>query len=356
MSATIEDVAREAGAGCWVMGDGEAIWNIEGEAANRPRSDPLTSITHHPSSITHHPQTRVIVTGGAGFIGSHIVDCLQAGGAEPIVLDDFSAGTWANVADGVEVIEADITRPDVGDLIAALKPDVIVHAAALVSVPRSMAEPELDRRINLIGAEQVIAGARRAGGCRVVYLSTGAGIYGEVVAPASEASLPRPKSFYSAHKYLAERYLEYSGLPYAIARLANVYGPRQRTDQEGGVVAIVIDRLQAREPVVIYGDGEQFRDFVHVADVVRAVEAMLLSDADGLWNVSTGRRTTINQLLVAAEEIYGPAVAVERLPTRVGDVFGSWLGNDLIARDLSWTPTIDLKQGLRSMKGPSGTH
>ncbi len=315
------------------------------------RSDSPSS----PSSpFDHHPNTRVLVTGGAGFIGSHIVDALLAGGAQPIVLDDFSAGSWANVPSGVEVVEADITRPEASGLIAELGPDVIVHAAALVSVPRSMAEPELDRRINLIGTEQVIAGARRAGGCRVVYLSTGAGIYGEVVAPASEESLPRPKSFYSAHKYLAERYLEYSGLPYAIARLANVYGPRQRTDQEGGVVAIVIDRLQAHEPVVIYGGGEQYRDFVHVADVVRAVEAMLLTTEDGLWNVSTGRKTTINQLLVAAEEVYGPAVAVERLPSRVGDVFGSWLGNDSLARDLGWAPQTDLTEGLRSMREPSG--
>ena len=167
--------------------------------------------------------------------------------------------------------------------------------------------------------------------------------------------MPKPKSFYSAHKYLAERYLEYSGLPYAIARLANVYGPRQRTDQEGGVVSIVIERLRSEHPVVIYGNGEQFRDFVHVADVVRAIEAMLLTNEDGLWNVSTGRKTTINQLLAAVEEVCGPAVAVERLPTRVGDVFGSWLGNEKIARDLGWTPRIDLKEGLGTMlEAPTG--
>ncbi len=165
---------------------------------------------------------RVLVTGGAGFIGSHVVDRLAALGALPIVLDDFSGGEFANLPPGVPIVRVDIADPVSIERIAEAQPDAIIHGAAQVSVPRSMAEPARDRAINLLGTEHVIEGARRAGDRRVVFLSTGGGIYGETLEPATEESLPRPKAFYSVHKYAAERYLELSGLPYAIARLANV--------------------------------------------------------------------------------------------------------------------------------------
>lgn len=291
----------------------------------------------------------VLVTGGAGFIGSHVVDQLLAGGASPVVLDDFSGGDLANIPEGVPVIRADIAAAESVDRIAEARPDAIVHAAAQVSVPRSMAEPDRDRAINLIGTEHVIAGARRAGDCRVVFLSTGGGIYGETIEPASEESLPRPKAYYSVHKYAAERYLELSGLPYAIARLANVYGPRQRTDLEGGVVAILAERLASGSPITIYGTGEQRRDFVHVADVTSALATMLRSGQNGMWNVGTGEATTINELLAAAERVYGPAVSVERLPARAGDVFSSCLAVEKIARELGWGPVLGLEDGLRTL-------
>jgi UDP-glucose 4-epimerase len=292
----------------------------------------------------------VLVTGGAGFIGSHLVDRLLAGGAKPIVLDDFSGGDLANLAEDVEFIQADVADPSIIERIAQIHPDAIIHAAAQVSVPRSMAEPQRDRAVNLAGTANVIEGARRSGDCRVVFLSTGGGIYGETVEPATEESLPRPKAFYSIHKYAAERYLELSGLPYAIARLANVYGPRQRTDLEGGVVAIFAEHLASGRPIAIYGSGEQRRDFVHAADVVSALVAMLQSGQSGMWNVGTGRATTINELLHEAERIFGPASEVTRLPTRAGDVFSSCLAVDKIARELAWHPAIFLGDGLRTLQ------
>lgn len=295
---------------------------------------------------------RVLVTGGAGFIGSHLVDHLVQAGASAIVLDDFSSGDPANLPAGIEIIRADIANPQTIDAIAAARPAAIVHAAAQVSVPRSMADPDRDRAVNLVGAEHVLAGAQAAGGARVVFVSTGGGIYGETPEPATEQTLPRPKAYYSIHKYAAERYLELAGLPYAIARLANVYGPRQRSDLEGGVVAILAERLAAGLPITIYGDGEQRRDFVHVTDVVRALVAMLQSDANGMWNVGTGTMTTVNELLRETEGVFGAATAVEYAPSRAGDVFQSCLAIDAIQRDLGWAPTFSLDKGLRTLAGP----
>jgi UDP-glucose 4-epimerase len=297
---------------------------------------------------------RVLVTGGAGFIGSHVVDRLAALGALPIVLDDFSGGDLANLPPGVPIVRVDIADPVSIERIAEAQPDAIIHGAAQVSVPRSMAEPARDRAINLLGTEHVIEGARRAGDRRVVFLSTGGGIYGETLEPATEESLPRPKAFYSVHKYAAERYLELSGLPYAIARLANVYGPRQRSDLEGGVVAILAERLAAGQPIDIYGSGEQRRDFVHVADVADALIAMLQISESGMWNVGTGKATTINELLAAAESVFGAATAVNRLPGRAGDVFSSFLAVDKIARDLGWRPSLSLREGLRTLHLQAG--
>ena len=296
----------------------------------------------------------ILVTGGAGFIGSHLVDRLLAGGAHPVVLDDLSGGDLANLPDGVPVVHVDVSDPATVARIAEVNPNAIVHAAAQVSVPRSMAEPARDRAINLVGTEHVIAGARQAGGRRVVFLSTGGGIFGETIEPATEESLPRPKAFYSVHKYAAERYLELSGLPYAIARLANVYGPRQRTDLEGGVVAILAERLASGRPISIYGSGEQSRDFVHACDVVGALLRMLQTNENGMWNVGTGRATTINELLAAAEGVFGSATEMLRLPTRAGDVFSSCLAVDKIRDDLGWRPALSLAEGLRTLKGGEG--
>jgi UDP-glucose 4-epimerase len=295
---------------------------------------------------------RVLVTGGAGFIGSHLVDQLVQTGARAIVLDDFSSGDTANLPPGIEVIRADISNAETIEAMAAARPDVIVHAAAQVSVPRSMADPDRDRAVNLVGTEHVLAGAKAAGGVRVVFVSTGGGIYGETPEPATEQTLPRPKAYYSIHKYAAERYLELSGLPYAIARLANVYGPRQRSDLEGGVVAILAERLAAGLPITIYGNGEQRRDFVHVSDVVRALLTMVQSGTNGMWNVGTGTMTTVNELLRAAEGVFGAATAVEHLPSRAGDVLQSCLAVAAIKRDLGWAPAISLADGLRTLTEP----
>lgn len=291
---------------------------------------------------------RVLVTGGAGFIGSHVVEALLARGDEVAVLDDLSSGRREHLPPGVSLLEVDVADPRTIAAIAALRPDGIIHGAAQVSVPRSMTNPSRDRAINVRGTAHVLEGARAGGTRRVVFLSTGGGIYGDTMG-ADEHTLPQPKSFYSAHKYLAERYLELSGISYAIARLANVYGTRQRSDLEGGVVAIFTERLRGRQPITIYGSGEQVRDFIYVADVVSAVLTMLDSDQDGLWNIGTGQATTVNMLLAALQDRLGEALEVRHVDARPGDVFASCLRIDRIAADLGWTPRYDLAAGLDAM-------
>lgn len=291
---------------------------------------------------------RVLITGGAGFIGSHVVDAILARGDEPLVLDDLSGGDLAHLPPSVRLLQMDIADPQVVPAIGAERPDAIIHAAAQVSVPRSMQDPARDRAVNVVGTANVLEGARAARSRRVVFLSTGGGIYGETDG-ADELALPQPKSYYSAHKYLAERYLELSGLSYGIARLANVYGPRQRSDLEGGVIAIFVERLRDRLPITIYGSGEQYRDFVYVADAVSALLTMLDSDMNGAWNVATDATTTINDLLRVLETRLGPPAALSYAPSRAGDVLASRLRIDRIRTELGWSPRYDLAAGVDAM-------
>ena len=290
----------------------------------------------------------ILVTGGAGFIGSHLVDALADAGEEPVVLDNFASGDRENLRQDVRLIEADIADPNVVHLIADLRPEVIIHAAAQVSVAVSMQNPHLDLAVNVQGTANVLEAAKVAGTRRFVFISSGGGVYGESDG-ADENTLPRPKSYYSAHKYVGECYVEFSGLSYANARLANVYGSRQRSDLEGGVVAIFTERLQKKQPILINGTGEQQRDLVYVADVVESLIAMAKSDRDGTWNVGTGRSTSILELLHALEEQIEPAVEVRHGPLRPGDVKSSRLEIRSIKDNLSWEPRYSLVDGISDM-------
>ena len=287
----------------------------------------------------------ILVTGGAGFIGSHVVDALLAAGEEVAVLDNFASGSRGNLPDEVQILEADVADPEIIAAIAGLDLECVIHAAAQVSVANSMSDPGRDLAVNVTGTANVLAGAKAAGVGRFVFLSTGGGIYGESDG-ADEGTLPAPMSYYSAHKYLAERYVQYSGISYANARLANVYGPRQRKDLEGGVVAIFAERLRNGAPILINGTGEQSRDFVHVTDVADALLLLANSREDGTWNVGTGEAASILELLQAMEKEIGPAAKVEHGPARPGDVGHSRLSVGKIREELGWSPKYDLASGL----------
>ena len=290
----------------------------------------------------------LLITGGAGFIGSHIVDALVASGEEPVVLDNLASGQRENLPGGVKLVEGDIADPGVVDTIADLRPEGVIHCAAQVSVAASMRDPGFDLAVNVQGTANMLAGAKAAGSGRFVFVSSGGGVYGESDG-ADEATLPRPKSYYSAHKYLAERYVEYSGLSYAIARLANVYGARQRSDLEGGVVAVFMERLRNGRPILINGTGEQRRDLVYIADVVDSLLAMVRGELDGVWNVGTGHSISVLELLRVLEERMGPAVEVRHGPPRPGDVDSSRLSIDAIERDLGWWPHYGVAEGIADM-------
>lgn len=302
----------------------------------------------NPRATTIQPHQIALVTGGAGFIGSHLAEALARQGFEVIVVDDLSTGSTGNIPAGVRLIEIDIASPSVSELIIDLRPQLIVHAAAQIHVPASVRDPARDRDVNLVGTENVIRGARAARVRKLVFLSSGGAIYG-ATSGATEETLPAPESPYGVHKLAAESYVRMSGIPHGIVRFSNVYGPRQRRDLEGGVVSIFLDACVAGRPVAIYGDGRQTRDFLYIEDAVSGTLAVARTTRSGTWNVATGCATSILELLAQVERLVGRKVTVVHEAPRVGDVRSSTLIVDRIRRELAWGPTATLDSGLRAM-------
>jgi UDP-glucose 4-epimerase len=291
---------------------------------------------------------RVVVTGGAGFIGSHTARLFKSNDWDVVVVDDLSGGNPNAVPAGVPIAVVDVGTEEVVGAIVGHHPNVVLHAAAQVSVARSMADPDEDFRTNVLGTKFVLEAARQSG-ARLVFVSSGGAIYGDADG-ADESFLPAPKSYYGVHKYLAERYAELSGVDFAVARLSNVYGPGQRAGLEGGVVAIFAEALQAGRAITIDGGGEQRRDFVHVADVARALVDLSEFDGRGVWNVGSGTSVSIGELLAVLEAEFGSARELHHGPSRPGDVFHSRLRIDRIAADVGWAPEIALEVGVRDLR------
>jgi UDP-glucose 4-epimerase len=289
----------------------------------------------------------LLLTGGAGFVGSHIANRL-AGRWRVIVLDDLSHGSPANLADDsdISIHIGDIRKDaDVRAAFALTQVQAVVHCAAQTSVPLSMTDPEFDREVNVAGTARLLAAAREAGVHRFVFMSSGGAIYGETADAATESMLPAPRSYYGLHKHAAEQLVRLSGIPYAILRPSNIYGPRQRSDVDGGVVAIFLERLIAGLPIEVHGDGAQVRDFVYVDDVVAAVEAALRCSGDAVWNVSSGRPTSIHDLIRTLTGLTGITPSVEARPVREGDVRRSLLAREPLAAHIG--AATPLLEGLR---------
>jgi len=284
---------------------------------------------------------RAVVTGGAGFIGSNLVDALLARGDAVTVVDNLSTGKREQVDPAATFVEADIRDGFEVDA------DVVFHLAAQADVNTSVQRPEYDADVNVVGTVRVLEAARRAG-ARVVFTSTGGAIYGECLEPARESAERRPLSPYGTSKLAGEEYLatwnRLHGTANVVCRLANVYGPRQLPSLEGGVVAIFLDRLRDDRETTIFGDGEQTRDFVFVGDVAAALLAA--PRGDGVYNVGTGVRTSVNELHRLCAEVVGAEQEPVHAAARPGDLRDSVLDPGRAERELGWRPGRSLAEGL----------
>ncbi len=296
---------------------------------------------------------KILVTGGAGFIGSHVADAYIAAGYEVAILDDFSTGSEANVNREAKVLRIDVRNKEgVAAAIAAFRPEVVNHHAAQSEVPKSVADPGFDAMVNVVGGLNVLKASVDAGARKVVFSSTGGALYGEPdVIPADEDHPVRPLSPYGTSKLSFEHYLgtfhRTYGLEYTVLRYANIYGPRQDFHgEEGRVIAIFASRMIAGKPVTIDGDGEQARDMLHVADVAAANIHALYRGAGGTYHVSTGIPVTINELFRKLTILTDYKLEPNFGPRRKGDVFRIALDNTRARNDLDWEPKIDLEEGL----------
>jgi len=291
---------------------------------------------------------RGIVTGGAGFIGSHVVEALLARGDEVVVVDDLSSGKRENVPDGAQLVEADI-REALGAVFEEARPEVCFHLAAQVDVRVSVERPGHDAGVNVLGTIEVLEAARAAD-TQVVFTSTGGAIYGECDGPASEEAPRRPIAPYGVSKLAGEEYLAAYNQLYSTRhvslRYGNVYGPRQDPHGEAGVVAIFLGKLAAGEAPRIFGDGSQTRDYVYAGDVARATLAAAGREG-GVFNVGTGNETSVVELYELCRRVAGSSLQAEQAPARLGELQRSVLDISRARRELGWQPEVPLEEGLR---------
>jgi UDP-glucose 4-epimerase len=291
-----------------------------------------------------------MVTGGAGFIGSHIVDALVAQGRTATVFDDLSSGNAANLSEKTVLKVGDVRDKEAVRAAVSGSVDCVFHLAAQIDVRRAVQDPVLDAQVNVGGTINVLDACVEAHARRFVMSSTGGALYGEPCAlPADEQSAIRPLSPYGVSKYCAEQYIEYFhrvyGLETVILRYANVYGPRQDPNGEAGVVGIFAQHILLGRPCIVYGDGEQTRDFVFVDDVAHANMLAMQGPLD-TFNIGVGIETSLSQLLTAFERVVGHPVARQYAPARAGEVQRIALNAEKARHELGWKPSVSLEDGI----------
>lgn len=295
---------------------------------------------------------KILVTGGAGFIGSHVVDLLIEEGHDVAVVDSLITGRKSNLNPKARFYQVDIRSPELEQVFEIERPEVVDHHAAQLDVRRSVADPAYDADVNVIGGLKVLSNAVKYKARKVIYISSGGAIYGEpVYLPCDEKHPITPLCPYGATKYMIELYLymfqQIHGLDYSVIRYPNVYGPRQDPFGEGGVVAIFTGQMLNNRPVTIYGTGEQVRDYIFVKDCARA-NLLLLSQGSGcVYNLGWGIGTTVNQLYQNLKEITGYPLDANYGPARAGETFCIYLDASRAKKELAWEPAVSLHEGLR---------
>jgi len=296
-------------------------------------------------------RVKVIVTGGAGFIGSHLTEELLRQHADVHIIDNLATGLAGNVPPQAVFHRLDIVTQDAADVIVREKPDVVFHLAAQAEVQRSMTEPKFDADVNVSGTVNLLHAAVQAGVKKFVFASSSA-LYGDYQAERIPEDAPiHPVSYYGLSKWAGEAYIrlfhELHGLPFTILRYSNVYGPRQTVKGEGCVVALFLRNLRTGSAFRIHGDGEQTRDFVYVKDVVQANLAAAVSGGGQICNIGTSDSISINRLVDEMEKLHGTAIERTHSPARPGDIRYSCLDNSRAAGHLGWKPRYSVLEGLR---------
>jgi UDP-glucose 4-epimerase len=294
---------------------------------------------------------RVLVTGGAGFIGSHVVELLAAHGHDVAVLDDLSTGHQRNVPPGVTLYQVDIRDEQLREVFADFRPDAVSHHAAQMSVRVSIQEPRRDAETNIEGSINLLECAREFQTGKIIYASTGGALYGEPkYLPCDEGHPVVPLSHYGISKHTVEHYLQLYNILYGqdftVLRYPNVYGPRQDPEGEAGVVAIFAGLMLEGKPITIFGDGEQQRDFVEVGDVARANLLALDRASGAIVNLGSNRGTSVHEIAAGLAKATGWNLPLQYEPARLGEVYRIFLTNELAQQLLGWEPRVELECGL----------
>jgi len=295
---------------------------------------------------------KILVTGGAGFIGSHLVDALIEKGHKVVVVDNLSTGKKENINKKAKFYKIDICSPKIGEIFKKEKPEICFHFAAQINVRKSIEDPIKDAKINILGSLNVLENCKKYKTEKIVFASS-AGVYGEAkIFPTPETHPGNPDSPYRITKLTVENYLKFykenSGLKFVSLRFSNVYGPRQDPKGEAGVVAIFIEKLLRGERPTIFGDGNQTRDFIFVEDAVSAsLKAMEYKGEKEIFNIGTGIETSINELYKIISELLKTKIKPKYAPPKPGDLRRSCLNISLAKRELKWEPKFDLNKGLK---------
>jgi len=293
---------------------------------------------------------KILVTGGAGFIGSHVVDTFINNGYEVVIVDDLSTGRRSNLNPAAKFYQLDIRSPQLAEVFEKERPDFVDHHAAQMDVRRSVAEPLFDADVNIRGSINLLECSRQYGVKHILYISTGGAVYGEPeYLPCDENHPINPICPYGASKHTVEHYLYMYqanyGLNYTVIRYPNVYGPRQDPHGEAGVVAIFTGLMLNGEQAYINGDGEQERDFVYVGDCAQA-NLLGIRKGNGIYNLGTGQGTTVNQIFDLLKEITGYEKQALYAPAKVGETRRIYLDASKARNELGWAPSVSLRQGL----------